>query len=308
MVNLNDIQVFVCVAENKSFSGASKTLEISPAVASAAIKRLELSLKTQLFVRTTRSLSITQAGLLYLKHAKNALDAIRSGESAIALNQEEISGRLSISLPSDLGRGFLRRTLNAFHRLHPKLEIKVTPTDRISDLYKSPVDVAIRYGVPSDSSLYATPLVSMNQRVVCASPKYFQHHGKPSTPDDLTQHRCLCFLLNDVVHNKWQFGYAPEIQTIAVSGNKVSDDGDMVRQWAVDGEGIAYKSRLDVLDDIRAGKLEMALENCATEPAPLNLITAQKISATPATQALHSFLVQAFEDYLSDRQQMQLPK
>lgn len=300
MVNLNDIQVFVCVAENKGFSAASKSLEISPAVASAAIKRLEQALNVQLFVRTTRSLSMTQAGLLYLDHAKTALNAIQQGESAIALNQGEISGRLSISLPSDLGRGFLRSALNVFHDLYPKLEMKVMPTDHISDLYKLPVDVAIRYGVPSDSSLYATPLVSNNHRVVCASPEYFQQYGKPLMPDDLSQHHCLCFLLNDVVHNKWQFGHAHDRQTVAVSGNKVSDDGDMVRQWAVNGKGVAYKSRLDVLDDIRSGKLELALEDYATEPAPLNLMTAQKISAMPATHALHTFLAQAFQDYLSD--------
>ena len=300
MVNLNDIQVFVCVAENKGFSAASKSLEISPAVASAAIKRLEQALHVQLFVRTTRSLSMTQAGLLYLEHAKTALNAIQLGESAIALNQGEMSGRLSISLPSDLGRGFLRRAINAFHDLYPKLEIKMMPTDRLSDLYKLPVDVAIRYGIPSDSSLYATPLVSNNHRVVCASPDYFEQHGKPSKPDDLSQHHCLCFLLNDVVHNKWQFGHAHDRQTVAVSANKVSDDGDMVRQWAVDGKGIAYKSRLDVLDDIRAGKLELVLEDYATEPAPLNLLTAQKMSAMPATQALYTYLVQAFQEYLSD--------
>jgi DNA-binding transcriptional LysR family regulator len=300
MVNLNDIQVFVCVAENKGFSAASKSLEISPAVASAAIKRLEQALHVQLFVRTTRSLSMTQAGLLYLEHAKTALNAIQLGESAIALNQGEMSGRLSISLPSDLGRGFLRRAINAFHDVYPKLEIKMMPTDRLSDLYKLPVDVAIRYGIPSDSSLYATPLVSNNHRVVCASPDYFEQHGKPSKPDDLSQHHCLCFLLNDVVHNKWQFGHAHDRQTVAVSASKVSDDGDMVRQWAVDGKGIAYKSRLDVLDDIRAGKLELVLEDYATEPAPLNLMTAQKMSAMPATQALYTYLVQAFQEYLSD--------
>ncbi len=308
MVNLNDIQVFVCVAENKGFSAASKSLEISPAVASAAIKRLEQALNAQLFVRTTRSLSITQAGTLYLAHAKTALNAILKGESAIALNQGEMSGRLSISVPSDLGRGFLRRAINAFHDVYPKLEIKMMPTDRLSDLYKLPVDVAIRYGVPNDSSLYATPIVSNNHRVVCASPAYFQQYGKPVKPDDLSQHHCLCFLLNDVVHNKWQFGQAHDRQTVAVSGNKVSDDGDMVRQWAVDGKGIAYKSRLDVLDDIRAGRLALALEDYSTEPAPLNLMTAQKISAIPATQALHFYLVQAFQEYLSGVTPDNLPK
>lgn len=298
MVRLDDVQIFVQVAEQGGFTAASKSLEISPAVASVAIKRLEQSLNTALFVRTTRSLSMTEAGQLYLEHAKSALQAIKQGEAAIALNQGDINGRLSVSVPSDLGRGMLRIALNAFQRLHPNLTIKSMPSDRIFDLYKMPVDVAIRYGTPGDSSLYAIPLVSDNYRVVCASPEYFKQYGQPQRPEDLSHHQCLCFMLNDVVHNKWQFGTTDDKQIVTVSGKKVSDDGDMVRQWAVDGEGIAYKSRLDVLGDVRAGRLMLALEDYTTEPVPLHFITAQRVSTMPAAHALLDYLNSTFKDYL----------
>lgn len=299
MVRLDDIQIFVQIAEHGGFTAASKSLEISPAVASAAIKRLEQSLNTALFVRTTRSLSMTQAGQLYLEHAKNALQAVKLGEAAIALKQGDISGRLSVSVPSDLGRGMLRSVFNGFQRSHPNLTIKLMPSDRIFDLYKMPVDVAIRYGTPGDSSMYAIPLVSDNYRVVCASPEYFKQYGKPLRPEALSDHRCLCFMLNDVVHNKWQFGTAHDKQIVTVSGNKVSDDGDIVRQWAVDGEGIAYKSRLDVLGDVRAGRLMLALEDYTTELAPLHFITAQRVSTMPAAHALLDYLNTAFKNYLA---------
>lgn len=297
MVRLDDIQIFVQVVEHGGFTAASKSLEISPAVASAAIKRLEQNLNTALFVRTTRSLSMTQAGQLYLEHAKSALQAVKLGEAAITLKRGDISGRLSVSVPSDLGRGMLRGVFNAFQRLHPNLTIKIMPNDRILDLYKMPVDVAIRYGTPGDSSLYAIPLASDIYRVVCASPEYFKQYEKPQRPEDLSHHRCLCFMLNDVVHNKWQFGTAHDKQIVTVSGNKVSDDGDMVRQWAVDGEGIAYKSRLDVLGDVRTGKLMLALEDYTTESAPLHFITAQRVSTMPAAHALLDYLNTAFNDY-----------
>ena len=300
MVRLDDIQIFVQIAEHGGFTAASKSLEISPAVASAAIKRLEQSLNTALFVRTTRSLSMTQAGKLYLEHAKNALQAVKLGEAAIALKQGDISGRLSVSVPSDLGRGMLRSVFNGFQRSHPNLTIKLMPSDRIFDLYKMPVDVAIRYGTPGDSSMYAIPLVSDNYRAVCASPEYFKQYGKPLRPEALSDHRCLCFMLNDVVHNKWQFGTAHDKQIVTVSGNKVSDDGDIVRQWAVDGEGIAYKSRLDVLGDVRAGRLMLALEDYTTEPAPLHFITAQRVSTMPAAHALLDYLNTAFKEYLAN--------
>lgn len=300
MVRLDDVQIFVQIAEHGGFTAASKSLEISPAVASAAIKRLEQSLNTTLFVRTTRSLSMTQTGQLYLEHAKSALQAVKQGEAAIALKQGDINGRLSVSVPSDLGRGMLRTVFNAFQRLHPNLTIKMMPNDRILDLYKMPVDVAIRYGTLGDSSLYAIPLVSDNYRVVCASPEYFKQYGKPQRPEELSHHRCLCFMLNDVVHNKWHFGTAHDKQIVTVSGNKVSDDGDMVRKWAVDGEGIAYKSRLDVLGDVRAGRLMLALEDHTTEPAPLQFITAQRVSTMPAAHALLDYLNTAFKNYLTN--------
>lgn len=298
MVRLDDINIFTCIADNASFSAASRVLGISPAVASASVKRLEHALGTQLFIRSTRSLSLTQAGMLYLEHAKTALDSIKNGASAIALLQGQIGGRLSISAPSDLGRGYLRKVIDGFQDTHPAIEIKMMLSDRMTDLYKSQVDIAIRYGLPSDSGLIATPLVSDNRRIICAAPAYFAAFGKPKKPADLAAHNCLCFALNDIVHNKWQFGRGDTMQIIAVKGNRISDDGDLVRQWAVAGKGIAYKSKLDVLDELRTGQLEPALEDFATEAAPLNIISAQRLSSVPAAAALISHLTEAFKQYV----------
>lgn len=298
MVRTDDIQVFVTVVEQNGFSAAGKLLSISPAVASASIKRLEQALNAQLLVRTTRSLHLTQAGEQYLIHARTALDAIHHGEHAVALSQGAISGNLSIAMPSDLGRGFLRKAIDAFHTLHPKLNIKMLPNDRLSDLQQSSADVAIRYGTSSNSTLYVTPLVQNNHRVVCASPAYFQRYGRPQKPEELINHTCLSLMLNDVIHNKWQFNQGENVHTVAVHGNKVSDDGDMLRQWAVEGKGIAYKSHLDVIDDIKEGKLEVVLKDYGTEFVPLNLMTTQHISKLPAANALQIFLTYAFTAYL----------
>jgi DNA-binding transcriptional LysR family regulator len=102
------------------------------------------------------------------------------------------------------------------------------------------------------------------------------------------------------VHNKWQFAKGNDKHIVTVNGNKVSDDGDMVRQWAVDGEGVAYKSKLDVLEDVRAGRLVLALEDYTAEPAPLHFITAQRVSAMPAAHALLDYLNDAFKAYLAN--------
>jgi len=298
MVRTDDIQIFVAVVEQNGFSAAGKLLNISPAVASASVKRLEQALNAQLLVRTTRSLYLTQAGEQYLVHAKVALNAIHHGEHAVALSQGAISGNLSIALPSDLGRNFLRKAIDAFHGLHPKLNITILPNDRISDLNQLAADVIIRYGTFNHANLYVTPLVQNNYRVVCAAPTYFERHGKPQVAQDLINHNCLSLILNDAIHNKWQFTQSENVHTVAVSGNKASDDGDLLRQWAVEGKGIIYKSQLDVIDDIKEGKLEIVLKDFGTEFLPLNLMTTQHISALPAANALHIFLTYAFTAYL----------
>jgi DNA-binding transcriptional LysR family regulator len=293
MIALNDLQIFVTVCEYQGFSAASKVLEISPAVASLAVKRLEKQLETQLLVRSTRHVALTEAGLRYLPFARTALDTLSEGLQLLRQQQAEISGRLTISAPSVLGRGILRKLIDSFQAQHPSLEIKLLVSDKITHLYRSTVDMAIRYGVPGDSNLFATSLAPANQRVLCASPEYWRLHGMPQHPEDLLAHDCLCFMLDNTVHNQWRFAHNGHAIHIKVSGNKVTDDGEIVRLWALAGYGIAYKSQLDVAEDIQAGRLVAALTGYETERAPLNVLTTQKPGQLPNVKILIDYLKQA---------------
>jgi DNA-binding transcriptional LysR family regulator len=293
MINLNDLKIFVTVCEYQRFSTASKVLEISPAVASLAVKRLEKQLDAQLLVRSTRHVALTEAGQRYLPFARTALDTLSEGQQLLRSQQAEISGRLTISAPSDLGRGILRKLIDQFQTLHPALEIKLLVSDKVTHLYRETVDMAIRYGVPGDSNLFATSLAAANQRVLCASPEYWRLHGMPQHPEDLLAHDCLCFMLDDTVHNQWRFAHNGHAIHVKVTGNKVSDDGEIVRQWALAGYGIAYKSQLDVAEDIQVGRLVAALTGYETESAPLNVLTTQKPGQLPNVKRLIAYLKQA---------------
>ncbi|CAB3853731.1 LysR family transcriptional regulator [Achromobacter anxifer] len=297
MVRFEDLRIFMAAADQGSFSAAARELDLTPAVASAALKRLELALDARLFVRSTRSLRLTSDGERYLEHARSALSALEAGRNAVARNKTEISGTLSVSIPSDLGRHVLLPWLDEFQQLHPRVNFQVRISDRLADLYRQPVDLAVRYGTPNDSGLVALPLAEHNRRVVCGAPAYFARHGVPLAPADLRRHNCLSFVLGETLHDRWIFQRDGAILTIPVKGDRVGDDGELVRRWILAGHGLGYKSRYDVLSDLRAGRLIEVLADYATEPSPLYLLCVHRMLLSPAVKRLREFLQERFRAF-----------
>ena len=292
MLRLDDLQVFVRTADRGSLSAAARELGISPALASAAVKRLEGELGLRLFVRTTRSLSLTAEGTQYLEHAREALRLLRAGRDALAAGKDSFGGTLKIAMPSDLGRNLLLGWLDAFQLRHPKLQYQLSVSDRLADMVRQQVDVAIRYGEQDDSSQIAMPVAPANDRVLVASPDYLREHGNLASLADLQQHNCLRFALEDGLHDRWTFYRLPQREQVSVqvSGNRSADDADLVRRWAVAGLGIAYKSRLDLSDDLAAGRLQSLLPEVAGEAAPLHLVCMHRAQVTPLVLQLRDFL------------------
>jgi len=291
MLRFDDLTVFVQTADRGSLSAAARDLEISPALASSALKRLEGALGLRLFARTTRSLRLTDEGEHYLRHAREALRLLREGHSALIQGKENISGVLKISMPSDIGRNLIVGWLDAFQAQYPGISYQLSLSDRLSDLYRQPVDIAIRYGMQEDSSLIAMPIAPDNRRVLVASPDYLRKHGRLAELEDLLRHNCLRFALDDVIHDRWTFT-RPQGETVVlhVNGNRCADDADVVRRWAVAGLGIAYKSRLDVAADIGAGRLQVLLPELLFEPAPLHMLCMHRSQVTPTVTLLRDFL------------------
>ncbi|HWW68561.1 MAG TPA: LysR family transcriptional regulator [Duganella sp.] len=292
MLRLDDLAVFVRTADRGSLSAAARELEISPALASAGVKRLERELGLRLFARTTRSLRLTEEGEHYLRHAREALRLLKDGHDALIQGQESLGGTLKISMPSDLGRNMLVGWLDQFQTRYPKVGFQLSISDRVADMYRQPVDIAIRYGRQEDSSLIALPLAPDNRRVLVASPAYIEQHGGLAELKELTRHNCLRFVLEDVVHDRWCFypGAGAEPVAVHVNGNRSADDADLVRRWAVAGLGVAYKSRLDLSEDLRAGRLRILMPDVAGEPTPLNMLCMHRSQITPTVLQLRDFL------------------
>ena len=271
-------------------SAAARELDIAPAAASAALKRLETALGTRLFVRSTRSLRLTADGERYLIHARTVLLAIDEGAASVMRDAQTIAGDLSLSIPSDLGRNVMLPWLDEFQALHPAIRLRIRISDRLADLYRQTIDVAIRYGEPEDSGMVALPLAPDNRRVLCGSPAYFKRHAMPKKLSDLQTHNCLRFVLGDAVHERWLFWRNKKSESVMVNGDRISDDGDLVRRWALAGRGLAYKSQLDVSNDLKKGRLVVTLAHYKGELAPLNLVCAHRLMLSPAVVSLRDFL------------------
>ncbi|TDF79698.1 LysR family transcriptional regulator [Pseudomonas sp. H9] len=289
-VRFDDLQLFVRTAELGSLSAAARLLDLSPAVASAALKRLEQQLGTRLLARSTRNLRLTAEGEGFLLHARRALASLEEGQRALARGQDEVSGILQLSAPSDFGRNVLLPWLDELQREHPKLSVRLLLGDRNADLFRQPADIALRYGSPEDSSLVALPLCLENRRVLCASPAYLARHGEPETVAHLAQHNCLLYQLGSRVHDHWRFGRGAAQVGVAVTGDRFCDDADVVRRWALAGHGIAYKSWLDVAFDVQAGRLKVLLGELEGEPAPLNLMCTHRAQLGKPVQLLRNVL------------------
>jgi len=292
MKTFRDIELFHQAAHAGSLSEAARRMDLTPAAASMALKRLEQELGIPLFLRSTRSLRLTEEGRIYLEHSQQAMQLLKEGQEAAQGGSSTLRGILHLSAPSDLGRNILSPWLDEFQEQHPELQLRLQLSDSLADVYRQPLDLALRYGPLPDSSLVALPITSQNRRILCASPDYLARRGTPQTPLDLVGHNCLCFMLNNTVHDRWHFLSGKEEITVQVSGNRTADDGDAVRRWALAGKGITYKSALDVAEDLISGRLRRFCENWQGEYAPLNLVCASRRTISPVIKALRQFLIQ----------------
>lgn len=290
IIRLDDVQIFVRTVDAGSFSEAARQLNIAPGQASASVQRLEKALDARLFTRSTRSMQLSEAGERYLPHARAMIGAREQGEQALANGREALSGPLRLSAPSDFGRNLLLPWLDEFQHQHPGLSLHLKMSDRAVDLIRQPLDAAVRYGALPDSSLLAMKLVDNNNRALCAAPSYIERYGAPAKVDDLPRHNCLRYVWSEQIHERWRFTPPGGDRIVAVTGNRISDDADAVRRWAIAGEGLIYKSRLDLIDDLKAGRLVELFPPEYCEPAPLHLICAHRAQLTPAIKALHVFL------------------
>ncbi|MDQ0654329.1 LysR family transcriptional regulator [Pseudomonas cedrina] len=292
MSSILDLEVFARTADTGSLSAAARGLGLTPAAASIALKRLETRLGIRLLARSTRSMRLTEEGRRYLDSVRVALAALSEGEQALKQQGQGLTGLLQLAAPSDFGRNVVLGWLDEFKAQHPNIRLQLMLNDSNADLFRETVDIALRFGVPQDSSLVALPIAPEHCRVACASPAYLARYGTPGEPMELARHSALRYMRQGQVSKTWRFRQGTQLQEVDVSGDFLSDDGEIVRRWALAGHGVAYKARLDVIGDIAAGRLVPLFEDWTGEPAPFNLMCPHRLQVSERVKVLHRFLLE----------------
>ncbi|MCX4165656.1 MULTISPECIES: LysR family transcriptional regulator [Paraburkholderia] len=295
MDNLGDIRLFVEAAQLGGLSAAGRKLGLTPAAASARLAKLEAQLKARLFERTTRQLRLTDEGRLYLSCCQQALQALDDAEAALQAGQNVVRGKVRISATSDFGRNLLMHWLDEFNELYPEVTFALTLSDSLSNLVQEDIDLAIRFGVPRDSSLVARPLAP-NPRVLCASPEYVARHGEPKDPLDLARFDCIVLVTASGPVNEWRFTRGDEVQhyTVPLDTSRETNDGAIAREWALRGYGIVIKSMWDVEADLRADGLRVLLPEWHYPDAPLHALYHRNRFMAPRVRVLLDFLSERF--------------
>ncbi|MBR9876055.1 LysR family transcriptional regulator [Vibrio sp. J1-1] len=250
----DDLILFSQVIELGSFSKVAEANNVTNSVVSKRIARLEEEIGAQLLYRTTRKLTLTEAGKVLLHSAKNVKQATQEAMDAVAGFGENVSGHIKMSVPSISGDLILADAVAEFCNLHPGLTVDMSLDNRFVDLVADGYDLVIRTGYLEDSSLIARHILD-SQWVVCASPSYIAKNGKPVEPIDLTRHNCFQYAYQTTGASDWEFKSDEGNYIVKVSGSFSTDNATALRKAALGGHGIAYVPRCLVYHDIRNGQL-----------------------------------------------------
>ena len=254
MDRITSMRVFVRAASDGSLSAAARHLGMSPAMATKHVNALEARLGVKLFHRSTRRLTLTEAGSDYLDACLRILPEIDEAETAAASQRVKASGLLRMNVPLSFGRCFVAPLMPEFCRRHPEVAVELGLSDAELDIIAGSWDLAIRIGRLDDSPLQARRLGDSEMKV-CAAPAYLDQRGVPRRVAELVQHNCLGYTLSrSQGRQHWAFGVDGEVR-VPVSGNLMANNGDALLAAALHGQGIIYQPQFIVADALASGEL-----------------------------------------------------
>lgn len=287
------MRLFVRVVDAGSFSEAGRQIGAAPSSVSRQISDHESLLGVRLFNRTTRKLSVTEAGEVYYSRVRRILDEVEEAKLAVGEFDGKPTGVLRVTVPSGIGRQLLAVALPDFLDEYPSIKVVLTMTDRQLDIVEAGIDVAIRVGRQPDSSLKSRKIGS-SRRIVCASPDYLKKHGTPKSPAELVHHNCLTWRAHPGA-NLWSFRGPEGPVNVRVSGNMFASNADALAAAAVAGLGVILLPDWNIGLELRQGKLRPIL--CEYQAAP----ETSPIYAVFPPQRQASQKVRAFTDFLAVR-------
>ncbi|GAB7535941.1 LysR family transcriptional regulator [Burkholderia sp. 3C] len=286
-MQLDDLRIFISTVEAGSFTAAADKLLLSKQFVSRRMAALEAALHVRLLNRNTRKLAVTESGQAFYRHAQRILAEVAQAEEAMSTRRTELHGSLKISAPMSFGMSHLSPLLAEFLAAHPAVRLDVELSDRRVDLIGEGFDLALRIGALADSTLVARTLGTLRM-IACCSPRYRAQHGEPATPAELHRHACL--LYGQEGRDGWEFETEHGRRAYDVQGPLIANNGDVVRDAAIAGLGVALLPQFIVGPAIASGVLVPILATHATPSLRLSAVYPQHRQGSTAIRALLAFL------------------
>lgn len=270
-----DLPFFSTLAGAGSLSAAARELGITTAAVSRHLAQMETRLGLTLVNRSTRRMSLTPEGQLYLDHARRILAEI--GEMADQLDAAQASprGLLRVNATLGFGRSQIAPLLSRFVRQHPQVDVQLQLSVNPPPLTDDAFDVCLRFGPPPEARVIARRIAA-NRRLLCASPAYLARHGEPAEPTDLLRHNCIGIRQGEEAYGVWRLarrkGRRTVVEAVRIRGNLTTNDGGIAVQWALDGHGIVLRAEWDIADHLARGELVEVLADYTTPPADIHAV------------------------------------
>lgn len=292
MNELSNLQVFVRVVEEGSFSAAARQLGVTPSSVSRQMSQMEADLGARLFHRTTRKQNLTETGEVYFEHARRVVAELEDARLAVNKLSDAPTGKLHVTVEPDFAVSFLVPILPSFLKRFPDVQIRFTFTSENVDLIDGGIDLAIRIGHLADSSMIARK-IAVSRSVVCASPGYIARYGTPKHPSDLVQHCCLSFKTS-AGKNHWCFIENQTSLDVPISGRMNANSLVFLRGMALADCGIVMVPKWLIGEELKSGQLVPLLSEFAQEPSstPINAVFSNTRHQAPKVRAFIDFLVE----------------
>lgn len=293
-INPSDLGFFSTLISSGNLGGAARELGITTAAVSKHLSQMEARLGLTLVNRTTRRMSLTPEGEIYLEHARQILGEIDDLESLLWGTTVVPKGLLRVNATLGFGRSQIAPLISSYAKKYPQVDIQLQLSVNPPPITDDSFDVCFRFGPPPDSRVIAR-LIAPNKRIFVASPSYIKAHGLPKSPEDLSKHNCIGIRQGDEGYGIWRFHSKQDnSKLIKIRGNLTTNDGEIAVNWALDGHGIVMRAEWDVARYLKSGRLVQVLDHFQTPDADIYAIYPQRQKSSARIKSLIDYVVEAF--------------
>ena len=302
-----ELQLFVEIVKAGNLSAAARALNSSPAAMSRGLTALESRLGVRLVTRTSRTFELTAEGHQFYERCERIVAEIAEAEAEASSQGKTVKGKLRIGAPMGIGRRLVAPLVARFVEKYPGIQVHLNLSDSGLDVIDDGLDVALRVGLPTDTSVIAKKILS-TRRIVCASPSYLKRHEFPRRPEDLRQHDCIRLVRGRRVMDSWLFQEDGKRVETTVSGTLTTTSGEVVHNWVCAGKGIALKAVWDVQPDLDAGSVVECLKDFWCDEIDLFAICASRQHLFPRIRVFLDFISSTLPKMVSQESRTILPQ